>query len=173
MEIGEGIESYVNAVSPQVINAIAFVMDYVESLHTHDNSSISKVIPERLTLTRATGRSHLRMCQAERFCKLGTIFSPDYVLDTFRALEAFSASELMMATFIWSRGRTSPGWDMVSFAKLWSIHLHSCPRLMFVLPLSWPAPDSHLPALEILDIICWSEFRQIFPVEPVALTINI
>lgn len=77
----------------------------------------------------------------------------------------------MMANCIWSRGRTFPSWDWKTFAKLRSIHLHYCPRLTFVLPLSWRTrtPYSHLPSLETLHIVYCSELRQIFPVEAVAL----
>lgn len=51
--------------------------------------------------------------------------------------------------------------DPDSFAKLQAIHLHFCPRLQFVLPLSW---NDTLPSLETLIVRC-GNLSQVFPVE--------
>ncbi|KAF0894367.1 hypothetical protein E2562_038484 [Oryza meyeriana var. granulata] len=170
VEIGEGI-SYVNLVSEQVLSAVAFVMDKVNSLHVHDNFSITSVNPKHVMLEKERGITwyFLKWCCIQRCHKLDTVFAPDYTYYCFPALEAFLAAELMMASYIWSRGPTSAYINKLTFRRLRSIHLHSCPRLLFVLPLSWCTPYSHLPSLETLHIVCCGELRQIFPVEPVAL----
>uniref|UniRef100_A0A0D3FSG7 Disease resistance protein At4g27190-like leucine-rich repeats domain-containing protein n=1 Tax=Oryza barthii TaxID=65489 RepID=A0A0D3FSG7_9ORYZ len=171
VEIGEGI-SYANVVSEQALSAVSFMMNKAESLHVHDNFSITSVNPKHVILTgdKEITWGCLKWCHIERCHKLNTVFSTDYTTYVyFKTLEAFSAAELMMANCIWSRGRITPVWDRKTFAKLRSIHLYYCPRLTFVFPLSWPALDSHLPSLETLHIVYCSELRQIFPVEAVAL----
>jgi hypothetical protein len=170
VEIGEGI-SYANVVSEQALSAVSFMMNKAKSLHVHDNFSITSVNPKHVILTEDKEITWycLKRCHIERCHKLNTVFSTDYIKYRFQTLEAFSAAELMMANCIWSRGRTASPRDDSSFAKLRSIHLHYCPRLTFVLPLSWPTSDSHLPSLETLHIVYCSELRQIFPVEAVAL----
>uniref|UniRef100_A0A0D9ZGX7 Disease resistance protein At4g27190-like leucine-rich repeats domain-containing protein n=1 Tax=Oryza glumipatula TaxID=40148 RepID=A0A0D9ZGX7_9ORYZ len=169
VEIGEGI-SYANMISEHALSAVSFVMNKAESLHVHDNFSITSVNPKHVILTGDKEiRWHcLKRCHVERCHRLNPVFSTDYTYISFRTLEAFSAAELMMANCIWSRG-TNYWWYIYSFAELKSIHLHYCPRLTFVLPLSWPTLDSHLPSLETLHIVYCSELRQIFPVEEVAL----
>uniref|UniRef100_A0A0E0KMP2 Disease resistance protein At4g27190-like leucine-rich repeats domain-containing protein n=1 Tax=Oryza punctata TaxID=4537 RepID=A0A0E0KMP2_ORYPU len=165
VEIGEGI-SYANVVSEQALSAVSFVMNKAESLHVHDNFSITSINAKRVITWPC-----LKWCHIERCHKLNPVFYTDYIFECFTTLEAFSASELMMANCIWSRGRTGNDWgDYSSFAKLRSIHLHYCPRLTFVLPLSWATSYPHLPSLETLHIVYCSELRQVFPVEPVALS---
>nr|QYA53814.1 BPH30-like protein 396 [Oryza sativa] len=166
VEIGEGI-SYANVVSEQAWSAVSFIMNEAESLHVHDNFSITSVNPKHMMSQVAW--DCLKRCHIERCHRLNPVFFIDYIGTWFETLEAFSAAELMMANCIWSRGRTFPRSESNTFAKLRSIHLHYCPRLTFVLPLSWPTSDSHLPSLETLHIVYCSELRQIFPVEAVAL----
>ncbi|CAD6265595.1 unnamed protein product [Miscanthus lutarioriparius] len=52
--------------------------------------------------------------------------------------------------------------DHNSFAKLKTIHLYSCPRLTFVLPLSWFT----LSSLETIHIVYCGNLNQVFPTEP-------
>ncbi|WVZ83880.1 hypothetical protein U9M48_030976 [Paspalum notatum var. saurae] len=80
----------------------------------------------------------------------------------FDQLETFWATDLLKARSIWSRGRAYRAKDLVSFAKLQLIQLYYCPRLQFVLPLSWMIT---LSSLETLHIVCCGDLRQVFPVE--------
>uniref|UniRef100_J3LVP2 Uncharacterized protein n=1 Tax=Oryza brachyantha TaxID=4533 RepID=J3LVP2_ORYBR len=166
VEIGEGI-SYANVVSEQALSAVAFVMNKAGSLHVHDNFSITSVNPNHVMLRKdkeIVWRC-LQQCHVERCGKLGAVFFADYIDSAFEPLEAFSAADLMMANCIWSARKMTRTKDYRSFAQLRSIQLHCCPRLKYVLPISWAAPYSHLPSLETLYIV-----RQIFPVEKVALS---
>uniref|UniRef100_A0A0D9W283 Disease resistance protein At4g27190-like leucine-rich repeats domain-containing protein n=1 Tax=Leersia perrieri TaxID=77586 RepID=A0A0D9W283_9ORYZ len=172
VEIGEGI-SYVNMVSEQALSAVAFVMNGAESLHAHDNSLITSLNPPKHVILRGDGEitwQHLKWCCIERCRRLDTVFATDYTEVCFRKLESFSAAELLMANSIWGRGSTIQASDDESFKKLRSIHLYSCRKLTFVLPLSWATTRSHLPSLETLLIVCCGELRQVFPVEPDALS---
>ena len=163
IEIGQGMIN-TNVVSDQGIRALWFVMKGVQSLYLHDNSSITPVIPEQTTSTRRQAINYraLKWCRVERCPKLDTVFHAVYNFLFFRKLETFWASDLLMARSIWSRGRIVDSWDDQSFAKLRAIHLHLCPRLQFVLPLSW-----NLSSLETLHIVRCGDLRQVFPVEAV------
>ncbi|KAJ1254211.1 hypothetical protein BS78_K104100 [Paspalum vaginatum] len=163
VEIGEGI-SGTDMQSTQGIKAVTFVMDRVQSLHVHDNSSITTVIPEHMmSVEEVKIRWHaLSWCHVERCPRLDTVFATNYDIFCFRELEIFSAAHLLMARSVWSRGRIVNATDSESFAKLRAIHLHMCPRLQFVLPLSW---FYTLSSLETLHIVCCGDLRQVFPVE--------
>jgi len=167
IEIGQGMIN-TDVVSAQGIRALCFVMNSVQSLYLHDNSSITPVIPEQTTSTRrqAINYSALKWCRVERCPKLDTVFHTNYdEYVCFDELETFWASDLLMARSIWSRGRiVDNSWDDYSFAKLRAIHLHLCPRLQFVLPLSWFVI---LSSLETLHIVRCGDLKQVFPVEAV------
>ncbi|KXG25824.1 hypothetical protein SORBI_3006G017400 [Sorghum bicolor] len=149
------------------IKALYFVMDRVQSLHLHDNYSISSIIPEHITSTREEGFKYraLKWFDVEKCPKLDTVFHTNYDGPSFLfdELEAFRAADLLMARSIWSRGRAfNHAVDETSFGKLQTIHLYRCTRLKFVLPLSW---NHTLSSLETLHIVCCGDLRQVFPVE--------
>lgn len=72
----------------------------------------------------------------------------------------------MMARCIWSKGRVVSIEDDQAFAKLRAINLCSCPKLTFVLPLSW---FYTLSSLETLRIVCCGDLSQVFLVEAMFL----
>jgi len=150
-----------NVASAQGVRALFFM------LYMHDNSSITSVIPEQTTSTRrhAINFHALKWCLVERCPNLDTVFHTNYdEYVCFHKLETFWASDLLMARSIWSRGRTHIRRDDTSFARLRAIHLSMCPRLQFVLPLSW---NGTLSSLETLHIVRCGDLRQVFPVEAV------
>ncbi|VAH24158.1 unnamed protein product [Triticum turgidum subsp. durum] len=171
VEIGEGI-SNTSMESTQGNKAIIFVMDKAESLHVHDNYSINTIIPECImTIEDKKLRwSRLQQCRVERCPKLDTVFATNYDIFCFEELQNFWAADLLMASCVWSRGNIVSAKDTRSFVNLQSIHLYSCPRLKFVLPLSWAAPGSYFPNLETLHIVSCGDIDKVFPVEPEFLT---
>ena len=152
----------------QGFKALYFVMDRVQSLHLHDNCNISSIIPEHIASTTEGEINYgdLKWCHVEKCPKLDTVFHTNYDGNYywFDELETFWAADLFIARSIWSRGRALElgRMDKKSFAKLQAIHLYRCPRLTFVLPLSWLYT---LSSLETLHIIKCSDLRQVFPVE--------
>lgn len=139
------------------------LMDSAQSLHVHDNSSIAAA---NLEFEDKTQFTNLRWCRVERCPKLHSVFllnnwfmSPS----SFKSLETFCASHLTAARCIWSRRfsfeiigtETAPA----ALSRLRHIHLHSCQRLAFVLPWSFPT----LASLETIHITYCGELRQIFP----------
>ncbi|CAL5010145.1 unnamed protein product [Urochloa decumbens] len=183
MEIGEGISDVTtDTVSERGRSAIRFFMDKVESLHVHDSSSITTVVPEHiLTLPNEYGpiMNGLKWCRVERCPMLDTVFATDKHFEGFSELEIFWASRLLMARSIWSRPRNprfrrptadpsddslrSVWGELTSFKQLRAIHIHFCPRLRYVLDLSWQYALSN--QLETLHILCCGDLRHIFPVE--------
>jgi hypothetical protein len=167
VEIGEGISNS-NVVTVRGRRAVILLMNRVYSLFVHDNSSISTVIPESMMSIEVGTRkskiywSCLRWCRVERCPNIDTVFATNYDIVCFNELEAFWAADLLIAHCIWSKGRTVNIKDTESFAKLQAIHLHSCPKLTFVLPLSW---FYTLPSLETLHIVYCGDLSQVFPVE--------
>ncbi|XP_051180499.1 uncharacterized protein [Lolium perenne] len=163
VDIGEGI-SKTDAESIHEIKPIIFVMNNAESLHVHENSSITTVIPERVmsVVEEKLVWRHLKRCRVERCSKMRVVFSNYYDIACFHELESFCAVDLPMAHCIWSKGRTVAATSTCSFAKLQSIHLYSCPRLAFVLPLSW---SYNLTSLETIHIVRCDDLRQVFPVD--------
>uniref|UniRef100_A0A8R7P8K6 Disease resistance protein At4g27190-like leucine-rich repeats domain-containing protein n=1 Tax=Triticum urartu TaxID=4572 RepID=A0A8R7P8K6_TRIUA len=166
VEIGTGV-SNASVESVEAINAIIFAMNQSESLHVHDNSSIATVIPEHM-MSRVgmdLDWEHLKHCHVVRCPKMHTVFTTNYDGHPFKEIESFWAADLPMSHCIWSKGRI---WsDNFSFSKLQSVHLFSCPRLIFVLPLS---RFYTLRSLETLHIVLCGDLRQLFPVEPEILT---
>ncbi|CAL5003898.1 unnamed protein product [Urochloa decumbens] len=168
VEFGEGISDVTNPVSAKrLLQAITYMMDKVESLHVHDSSSITTVTPEHVVLQPGWGgMSFLKWCCVEKCPGLQTVFTiTKYSCQNFINLETFWAAHLLMAHSIWrSSPRTSSSsWTLPSFSALRAIHLHFCPRLLYVLTLS---PGYKLSdKLETLHILCCGDLRQVFPVE--------
>ncbi|KAF8666054.1 hypothetical protein HU200_053759 [Digitaria exilis] len=167
VEIRQGTINNTNVVAAQVIRAVQFVMNRVQSLHVHNNSSITSIIPDEISRP-VSGKDinyrALKWCRLESCPKLDTVFYTNYGGSDlwFDKLENFWAADLLMARSIWSRGRPYHARDAQSFAKLQAIHLYSCRRLQFVLPLSW---GHTLSSLETLHIVCCGDLKQVFPVE--------
>ncbi|XP_047045684.1 uncharacterized protein LOC124650172 [Lolium rigidum] len=171
VQIGEGISS-TRLDTLQGMKTIIFVMGKAESMHVHDNSFITTTVPED-TLTMEETKldwKYLKQCHVARCPKMQTVFITNYGIICFHEIETFRADDLLMVQCIWSNGKISSHRDTYSFAKLQSIHLYSCPRLRFVLPLSWNAPGSYFPNLETLHIINCGDMKDVFPVEPMFLT---
>ncbi|PVH36264.1 hypothetical protein PAHAL_6G035100 [Panicum hallii] len=171
MEIGDGISDITNVATTQARRPISMVMNRVESLHVHDSSSITTVVPEYILLTNLLisyvgSLNRLKWCRVERCPKLDNVLATNKDPNSFFKLKTFWAAHLLMARSIWSGSPTKRGLSVYgygSFIKLRVIHIHSCPRLTFVLPLS----SNHFLSygLETLHIFCCGDLRQIFPVE--------
>ncbi|RCV32664.1 hypothetical protein SETIT_7G021000v2 [Setaria italica] len=166
VEIGQGAIN-TEVLNPRGVRAIRFMMDRVMSLHVHDSCSITTIIPKHIA--SATGQEinyrALKWCRVEKCPKLEIVFHTNYDGDRyywFQQLETFWAADLLIARSIWSRGRPFGRVDFESFSRLRAIHLHMCPRLQFVLPLSW---GHTLSSLETIHIVCCSDLKQVFPVE--------
>ncbi|CAL5018314.1 unnamed protein product [Urochloa decumbens] len=170
IEMGQGITG-INVVSAQGIRALRFTMNRVLSLHVHDCSSITTTIPREIVIStegdRITWRD-LKCCHVERCPKLDTVFHTNYDHGyCFHKLETLQATGLLMARSIWSRARPYNFYDSISFAALRAIHLHLCPRLQYVLPLSFYYTFS---SLETLYIVRCGDLRQVFPGEEYILS---
>ncbi|KAM3373598.1 hypothetical protein ACQJBY_020192 [Aegilops geniculata] len=167
VEIGKGA-SNASVESVQAIMAMIFAVNQSESLHVHDNSSIATVIPEHMMsrVGRGLDWEHLKHCHVVRCSKMHTVFMTNYGGYPFKEIETFWAADLLMAHCIWSKGRTYDGKETICFAKLRSIHLYSCPRLAFVLPLLWGIQGTYLHNLESLHIINCGDLKTVFPVHP-------
>ncbi|XP_037488336.1 uncharacterized protein LOC119366673 [Triticum dicoccoides] len=167
VEIGKGV-SNANVESVQAIKALFFAMNQSESLHVHDNASITTVIPEHMMSRVGTDLDwkHLKHCHVVRCPKMRTVFMTNYRGYPFQEIETFWAANLPMAHCIWSKGRNWNATETTCFAKLWSIHLYSCPRLAFVLPLLWGIQGSYLHNLESLHIVNCGDLKTVFPVHP-------
>uniref|UniRef100_A0A0A8XRC1 Uncharacterized protein n=1 Tax=Arundo donax TaxID=35708 RepID=A0A0A8XRC1_ARUDO len=140
-------------------------MNKVYSLLVHDNSSIATVVPKSMMSMEENKKiywSCLKTCRVERCPNLDTVFVTNYDIICFKELETFWAADLLMTRYIWSKGRTTNSMNRQSFANLRTIHLHSCPRLIFVLPLSW---FYTLSSLDTLHIVYCGDLSQVFPVE--------
>ncbi|XP_066327223.1 uncharacterized protein [Miscanthus floridulus] len=154
IDICEEISS-ANVVTEQGIRAVRFVLNKVNSLHVHDSFSINTVVPGSM-VTRESW-SGLKWCSIERCPDLNIVFATDDVF-CFPELETFWGAHLLTARCIWSKGWIA----LPYFGKLRAINLHLCPRLTFVLPLSW---SQTLSSLETLRIIYCGDLNQVFPVE--------
>lgn len=150
IEIGEGshhLESmYVNQSSE------GFIGYLVESLHVHDNILII-AIP-----TQGSSWSSLQWSHVERCPKMHSLFpSCDEAnwdeATCFRSLRIFVASDLPMVYRVWGRGIA---YSDQNFENLQHIYLHNCPRLVFVLPISFT-----LPNLETIQIAYCSNLQHI------------
>nr|CAB3491013.1 unnamed protein product [Digitaria exilis] len=166
VEISEGI-SLTDVEGENEIMAIhTMIVRQVHSLHVHDNSCMLAVNPKSasggLDINNIEGLFGLRWCRVERCPKLQMVFMPHTVVAYyfFPNMESIWASHLPMATCIWSKGFLSEGLKLHPLPQLQSIHIHNCPRLKFVLPLS---PMLELPNLETLHITHCGDLRQVFP----------
>ncbi|TVU51779.1 hypothetical protein EJB05_03223, partial [Eragrostis curvula] len=130
-------------------NSLAYIMkSFVKSLHMHDVSA-SASLPDGTW-------NNLRWCRIERCPNMDTVFPPS-VIDIGDQLEVVWALHLLTARSIWSKGlRTYP-----CFGNLQDLHLCSCPRLQFVMPVWVPS----LPSLKTIHIVHCSELRHIFLLE--------
>jgi hypothetical protein len=97
---------------------------------------------------------YLKQCRMERCPKLGTVF-PSWA-ERFDTLETFWAFDLPMARQIWSKCRHT--YYTGSLGNLQHLHLSSCPRLQFVLPV-WVYS---FPRLKTLHIIHCGDLKHIF-----------
>ncbi|CAM0948473.1 unnamed protein product [Alopecurus aequalis] len=172
VEIGEGI-SDISVESLQGMNAIMFVINKAVSLHVHDNSSITTVVPENNMISakrEVITWKHLQQCYVVRCPKMQIVFTRNFDHYWFQEIETFWAANLLMAHCIWSKGRmASYFFDTTPFAKLRSIHLYFCPRLTFVLPFTWDCSGSFLPNLETLHIVNCGDLKEVFPVELISI----
>ncbi|KAE8770638.1 hypothetical protein D1007_57599 [Hordeum vulgare] len=78
---------------------------------------------------------------------------------SFASIRTFSASDLLVAYCIWGRGINTWG-STRCFKQLEHIYLYNCPRLVFVLPISFT-----LPNLETLQIAYCNSLRHVFPLD--------
>ncbi|CAO2210129.1 unnamed protein product [Urochloa humidicola] len=167
MEIGEGVSDVPNTVSKEGIRVICSVMDRVKSLHVHDSSFITAVTPEHIVVSQTNdcgAMNEVRWCRVERCPRLQTIFNTKYKGFNFYALETLWAGHLLMVLSIWHKSPRTPTGQMAyrSFGNLRAIHLHFCPRLRYVLELSW---NDDLSQLETLHILHCGDLRQVVAVE--------
>jgi len=122
-------------------------MLYAESLHVHDAATSASM--------RSWCWFRLKWCHVERCPNLDTIF-PAEAIDNENQLQTIWASDLQMARCIWSQGVKINRYG--SFQNLQHLHLRSCPRLQFALPV-WVAS---FPSLETLHIIRCGDLTHVF-----------
>ncbi|TVU44293.1 hypothetical protein EJB05_03729, partial [Eragrostis curvula] len=130
-----------------VFDDLAALMKYhAESLHVHD-ASISVSMP-------GGWWESLRWCRVERCPSLGpTLFPLDVNGAGFSKLEVIWVSELAIARCLWSVG--------CDFTSLQHLHLRSCPRLQYALPLG--AYDNNWCAsLKTIHVLHCGDLKHIF-----------
>ncbi|KAL6659368.1 hypothetical protein ACP70R_003408 [Stipagrostis hirtigluma subsp. patula] len=159
VEIGEGSHHLESIQDNFCFND--FARCYLQSLHVHDNSSITAV-PIRSLRLFSSSWHELRWCHIERCPKLQTIFTwtttGDRESSVFCRLVTFSASDLPMAYCIWDRGINNLEYQ--SFESLQHLYLNNCPSLLFVLPISFD-----LPSLETIQIEYCGKLKNVFPLD--------
>ncbi|TVU14487.1 hypothetical protein EJB05_37958, partial [Eragrostis curvula] len=129
IEIGDGSLALESELIPQNTSLADVMPFYLESLHMHDAVTYT-------SMPNGEWRS-LRWCRVERCPNLETIFPPG-TRDSSHQLETIWASDLLKARSIFSKG----GVRYPSFGNLQHLHLCSCPRLQFVLPVwVWTFPS--------------------------------
>ncbi|TVU37339.1 hypothetical protein EJB05_10648 [Eragrostis curvula] len=127
-------------------NNLAYLMRWhAKSLNMHDSSDISRLSMYDWYC--------LRWCRVARCLQLDTIFPPKSS-DWKNQLETIWASDLPMARCIWSK----EPYDSKSFGNLQHLHLRSCPRLQFVLPMWVPS----FPNLRTLHVIHCGDLEHVF-----------
>ncbi|CAL5066040.1 unnamed protein product [Urochloa decumbens] len=148
VEIGDGsrcLESEVQD-SRYPYNNLGYLMRcFAESVHVHDTSA--------RTCTPASEWYSLKWFRVERCPSLDTVFPPGS--DCESHMETIWASDLLKARCIWSKGDTS------YFKHLQHLHLRSCPRLRFAMPV-WVGSS---PDLKTLHIIHCGDLRHIFELD--------
>ncbi|XP_039817888.1 putative disease resistance protein At4g10780 [Panicum virgatum] len=122
---------------------------YAESLHVHD-AAISTNITSSYWY-------RLKWCHVERCPNLDMIF-PAKAIDGRNRLQTIWASDLQMARCIWGKGLKSDWYINGSFQNLQHLHLRSCPRLQFALPV-WV---NSFPSLETLHIFGCGDLTHVF-----------
>ncbi|TVU17850.1 hypothetical protein EJB05_33910, partial [Eragrostis curvula] len=155
LEIGEG--SYNLERMEDVWYFRNFTEGYTESLHVHENSSIT-ALPKS-----PASWLYLQWCHVERCPKLQTLFTSrtTFTYGEFSRLETFSAIDLPMAHWIWGKGiNNTTRRHYFGFTRLQHIYLNNCPRLVYVLPVSFD-----LPSLETIQIEYCSNLKCIFPLD--------
>ncbi|XP_048546641.1 uncharacterized protein LOC125525683 [Triticum urartu] len=137
IEIGEGSYNLGSMEGSENFRAFAL---HVQSLHVHDNSSI--------TAFPGVHWSRLEWCHVERCPRLHSLFSSrgGYGMKTF------SASNLLVAYCIWP--------SATYHQQLQHIYLYNCPRLVFAFPICCT-----LPSLETLQIAYCSNLWHVFPTD--------
>ncbi|CAM0878613.1 unnamed protein product [Alopecurus aequalis] len=150
IEISEGVRGLESALQGNSRHySLADIMKrHTNSVHVHDVSVTGMIMP--------MGRwDELKQCRMERCPKLVTVFPWDSY--GFNKLETFWALDLLMARQIWSKGGSRDR-TTSSFQNLKHLHLSSCPRLQYVLPV-WVCA---FPSLETLHIIHCGDLKHIF-----------
>ncbi|XP_044949859.1 uncharacterized protein LOC123399526 [Hordeum vulgare subsp. vulgare] len=136
-----------------------FIRHHVQSLHVHDNSTITD-IPPRGPQTW----DRLEWCHVERCPKLHSLFSCEESTIRFTCLRTFSASDLLTAHCIWDKINPEGLQYCIdpkrSFRALQDIYLHNCPGLVFVLPISFT-----LPRLETIQVAYCRNLQYVFPLD--------
>ncbi|XP_062186646.1 uncharacterized protein LOC133890211 [Phragmites australis] len=148
IEIGDGglsVESELAISRKRERNLAVMMTRFAESLHVHDiSTSVSVLVGEW---------ERLRWCRVERCPNLDTVFpqGTDYWL---RALETIWASHLLMARCILDKLVRVPAY----LDNLQHLHLRSCPRLQFVLPVC----GYSFPNLKTLHVIHCGHLMHVF-----------
>ncbi|EMS62151.1 Disease resistance protein RPS2 [Triticum urartu] len=162
VEIGDGI-NLTDVDSDWGVIAIFQLICRAHSLRVHDNFSMLAIAPKQdsVVLIGEPARFDLRWCHVDKCPKLQAIFVP-YIKEvncSFPHLETIWVTDLRTAGCIWSQGIMWAVQQEFVFGQLRSIHLHNCPRLKYVLPIS----SFILPSLETIKIVSCGSLRQIFP----------
>ncbi|RCV19453.1 hypothetical protein SETIT_3G385900v2 [Setaria italica] len=137
--------------------------DHATILHVHDSASITG-IPFPAILSWAK----LLWCRVERCQRLDTVFcTPEGEgvgggsrQAMFWYIQTLWVSQLPVARHVWSWSVAAQP-DERSFEDLRYVHLHNCPRLLHVLPLSMSV---NLGRLHTLEIVCCDSLTEVFPV---------
>ncbi|TVU00391.1 hypothetical protein EJB05_54158, partial [Eragrostis curvula] len=125
------------------------INSYVESMHVHDASTSAS--------TDAYKLNHLKWIRVESCPRIETVFTSvqgEYD-DCANKLETIWASDLQKARCIFSKATTR---SFQLFGNLQHLHLRSCPRLQFVLPMR----VASFPSLETLHIIHCGDLTHVF-----------
>ncbi|KAF8694131.1 hypothetical protein HU200_038461 [Digitaria exilis] len=145
IEISEGANSIESELSRDGSgNLGSMISSHAKSLHLHD-ASLKSSLP-------SSGWNILRWCRVERCPNMETVFPP--LSSCFMQLETVWASDLPMARCIRSNGGFSE-----PYQNLQHLHLYSCPRLQFVLPVQ---DAGSCPRLKTIHVNHCSSLRHIF-----------
>lgn len=135
--------------------------DHATILHVHDSASITGIpFPDSW--------AKLLWFRVERCQRLDTVFCTpegEWVGGVSRQamfwyVQTLWVSQLPVARHVWSWSVAAQP-DERSFEDLGHVHLHNCPRLLHVLPLSMSV---NLGSLHTLEIVCCDSLTEVFPV---------